>query len=31
MFDADFNRTADLQSLVSSEDSFLWVEEDSAL
>ena len=31
VFDADFNRTADLQSLVSSEDSFLWVEEDSAL
>jgi hypothetical protein len=31
VFDADFNRTADLQSLVSSEDSFLWIEEDSAL
>jgi hypothetical protein len=31
VFDADFNRTADLQSLVNSEDSFLWVEEDSAL
>ena len=31
VFDADFNRTADLQSLVTSEDSFLWIEEDSAL
>ena len=30
LFDADFDRTADLQSLVASEDSFLWVE-DSAL
>jgi hypothetical protein len=29
--DADFIRTADLQSLVISEDSFLWTEEDSAL
>jgi hypothetical protein len=31
VFDADFNRTADLQSLVTSEDSFLWIEEDSTL
>ena len=31
VFDADFNRTADLQSLVISEDSFLWIDEDSAL
>jgi hypothetical protein len=30
VFDADFNRTADLQSLVTSED-ILWIEEDSAL
>ena len=30
LFDADFDRTADLQSLVASEDSFLWVD-DSAL
>jgi hypothetical protein len=29
VFAADFNRTADLQSLVTSED--LWIEEDSAL
>jgi hypothetical protein len=32
VFDADFIRTADLQSLVTtSEDSFLWADEDSAL
>jgi hypothetical protein len=31
VFDADFNRTADLQSLVTSDDSFLWIEEDSTL
>jgi hypothetical protein len=31
LFDADFNRTADLQSLVTSEDNFFWIEEDSAL